>query len=42
MIRSDSSDNESSEDSVGTSGFTTSVMNNLIFLNNIAFYFFML
>ena len=40
MIRSDSSDNKSSEeDSVGTSGFTTSVMNNLIFLNNIAFYF---
>ena len=43
MIRSDSSDNESSEeDSVGTSGFTASVMNNFIFLNNnIAFYFFM-
>ena len=40
MIPSDSSDNDSSEeDSVGTSGFTASVMNNLIFLNNIAFYF---
>ena len=35
MICSDSSDNESSEeDSVGTNGFTASVMNNLIFLNN--------
>ena len=33
VIRSDSSDNESSgEDSVGTSGFTASVINNLIFL----------
>ena len=44
-MHSDSSDNESSEeDSVGTSGFTASVMNNFIFLNNnyyIAFYFFM-
>ena len=41
MIRSDSSDNESNEeDSVGTSGFTASVMDNLIFLNNIAFCFF--
>ena len=40
MICSGSSDNESSkEDSVGTSGFTTSAMNNLIFLNNIVCYF---
>ena len=40
MIRSDSIDNESSEEgSVGTKGFTASVMNNLIFLNNIVCYF---
>ena len=40
MIRSDSSDNESSEEDCGVAQ-VASVMNNLIFLNSIAFYFFM-
>ena len=39
VIRSDSSDNESSEED-SVSAQVASVMNNLIFLNNIAFYFF--
>ena len=41
MIRSDSNDNEGSEeDSVDTSAFTASVMNNLIYLNNNSILFF--